>query len=137
MEYNGAERREFIRIDYKSPLTYKVCREETLNKLLEGYIADISQSGLLCNIRDKVNENDILWLSFDKPTLNIFEDIEKRSLIYQSGIIGKVVRIEEKQDNTYDIGVQFLTREEKNLTNIYSKFHFTSNKIQEENNTDA
>jgi hypothetical protein len=119
MEYNGVEHREFERLDHRSPLAYKICNQDTIGKLLQGYTADISRSGLLCNIKDRVSQNDILWLSFDKPTLNIFEEMEKRSLIYQKGIIGKVVRIEEKTDSTFDVGVQFITREEKNPINIY------------------
>ena len=129
MEHKGPERRDFMRLDYKAPLAYKVCREETINKLLQGYTADISQSGLLCNIKDRVNENDILWLSFDRNTLNVFEDIERRSLIYQNGIIGKVVRIEPRNDDSYNIGVKFITREEKNSTNIYPRFHFIKKEL--------
>lgn len=133
MEYKGEERRNFIRLDYRALLAYKVCREETINKLLKGYTADISRSGLLCNIKDRVNKGDILWLSFDRGTLNIFEEIERRSLIYQNGIIGKVVRIEQRNDDTYNVGVKFITREEKNSTNIYPKFHFIEQQIDGEN----
>lgn len=122
MPYKGPERRKFMRLDYRAPLAYKVCKEEIINKLLQGYTADISQSGLLCNINNKVDKDDILWLSFDRDILNICEGLEKRSLIYQKGIIAKVVRIEKKDDNTYNVGVQFVTREEKNLTNIYPRF---------------
>jgi len=132
MEYKGPERRDFDRLDYKEPLAYKVCKEETIDKLLQGYTADISQSGLLCNIKDRVNKDDILWLSFDRGTLHIFEEIERRSLIYQNGIIGKVVRIEPRNDETYNVGVRFITREEKNLTNIYPRFHFVEQKLEEE-----
>jgi len=132
MEYSGQERRDFTRLDYKTPLAYKVCRQETINKLLQGYTQDISRSGLLCNIKDRVNKDDILWLSFDRSTLNIFEEIERRSLIYQSGIIAKVVRIESRNDDTFNVGVQFITREEKNLTNIYTKFHFVEKQLEEE-----
>ncbi len=128
----GPDRRKFMRLDYRAPLAYKVCSEETINKLLQGYTADISQSGLLCNIKDRVNQDDILWLSFDRSTLNIFEEIERRSLIYQNGIIGKVVRIEQRNDDTYNVGVQFITREEKNLTNIYPRFHFVEKQLEEE-----
>ena len=128
----GPDRRKFMRLDYRAPLAYKVCSEETINKLLQGYTADISQSGLLCNIKDRVNQDDILWLSFDRSTLNIFEEIERRSLIYQNGIIGKVVRIEQRNDDTYNVGVQFITREEKNLTNIYPRFHFVEKQLEGE-----
>jgi hypothetical protein len=35
--YNGPERRQFVRLDYSIPLDYKVCKQETLTKLLQGY----------------------------------------------------------------------------------------------------
>jgi hypothetical protein len=118
------ERLKFIRLDYVVPLAYKVCKKVTISKLLKGYTSNVSQAGVLCNIKDKVHKNDILWLSFDRTTLNICEDLDRRTLIYQNGIVGKVVRIEPKNDGTYDIGIQFITREEKNLTNIYPKIYF-------------
>jgi hypothetical protein len=125
--YNGPERREFVRLDYVTPLMFKICRKEILDKLLEGYTSDISQAGLLCNIKEKVKEDDILWLSFDRATLNICRELDRRSLIYQNGIIGKVVRIEPQQDGTNNVGVQFIVREEKNLTHIYPKIKFLKN----------
>lgn len=126
--YKGDERRQFTRIDYAAPLAFKVCRKETLSMILAGYTSDISQSGLLCNIKERVNHDDILWLAFDRAVLNICGELEKRSLIYQNGIIGKVVRVEPKEDNTYEVGIQFVTREEKSMDNIYPKIHF----LQEE-----
>jgi hypothetical protein len=122
--YAGTERRKFIRLEYISPLAYKVCREETISKLLEGYTSNVSEAGLLCRIKDKVKLDDILWLSFDRGVLGVCEDLEKRSLIYQNGVVGKVVRIDEKNNDMFLVGVQFITREEKNLTNIYPKVHF-------------
>lgn len=130
--YQGCERREFIRLDCVTPLAYKVCKEETIHKLLEGYTSNISPAGILCNMKDKVNKDDILWLSFDRGALSICRDLEKRSFIYQNGVIGKVVRIEHKNDGTYDTGVRFITREEKNLTNIYPKIQFMKEGQQEE-----
>lgn len=131
MVYQAAERRQFVRLDYRTPLAYKVCKKRTIFKLLKGYIANISQAGLLCSLKEKVNKEDILWLSFDRATLIICKDLEKRSFVYQNGIIGKVVRIEHKSDGIYQVGIQFITREEKNLTNIYPKIHFL--KAQKEN----
>jgi len=122
--YLGEERRQFIRLDYAVPLAYKVCKEETISKILEGYTSNISQSGLLCNLKEEVGLNDLLWLSFDRSTLIVCEELEKRSLIYQNGIVGKVVRSDSRIDGTFDVGIQFITREEKNLTCIYPKVHF-------------
>lgn len=117
--YNAAERREFLRLDYTAPIAYKVCSQDTVDKLLQGYTVDISQAGLLCRIKQRVNKDDILWVSFDRSTLNICEDLEKRSLIYQNGIIGRVVRIEDKGDDDYSVGIRFITRQERHLNNIY------------------
>lgn len=122
--YSGIEHRQFVRLDYTAPLACKVCKRETVSKLLEGYTANISQSGVLCKIKEKVRKNDLLWLSFNRATLSICEDLEKKVFIYQNGIIGKVVRIGSKDKNGHKVGLQFITREEKNLTNIYSKIHF-------------
>lgn len=122
--YGGEERREFVRIEYATPLAYKVCRRETVSKLLQGYTSDVSQSGLLCKIEEKVNKDDIIWLSFDRAVLGICEEIEKRVFIYQNGIIGKVARVETCTPGMFDVGVHFITREEKNETNIFPKVHF-------------
>jgi len=47
--------------------------------------------------------------------------MEKRSLIYQNGIIGKVVHVEQKEDNTYNVGINFITREEQTVRQLYIK----------------
>lgn len=125
--YTGPERRQFLRLDFVSPLAYKVCKKKTISKILQGYTSNISQAGLLCNIKEKIKKGDILWLSFDRNTLNICENLEKRSLIYQNGIIGKVVRIKPKKNHTFNVGIQFITREEKNSTHIYPKIYFLKN----------
>jgi len=122
--YAGQERRQFVRLDYSVPLGYKVCKEQTLSKILEGYTSNVSEAGLLCNIKEKVNAEDIIWLSFDRGMLSICEELEKRSLIYQNGVIGKVSRIDARDDGSYEVGIQFITREEKNDSNIYPKMHF-------------
>jgi len=113
---NVSERREFIRLDYSTPIAYKICKKETISKLLEGYTSNISSSGLLCNVKETVSPEDILWLSFDRGVLSICEEIEKRIFIYQNGIIGKVVRVEEKGFDNFDVGIKFITREEQDLT---------------------
>jgi c-di-GMP-binding flagellar brake protein YcgR len=134
--YKGKERRQFVRLDYVAPLAYKVCKKKTVTRLLQGYTANISEAGLLCTIKEKVKKNDIIWFSFDRTTLGICEDLEKRSLIYQNGILGKVVRIVRKKKDAYNVGIQFITREEKNLTHIFPKIHFlkkqAKSKIEEE-----
>ena len=113
------ERRKFLRLDYAAPLAFKVCNKETISRILEGYTSNVSEAGMLCNIKESVNPEDILWLSFDRGILSICEELEKRVLIYQNGIIGKVVRIEPKGLENYDVGIKFLTRGERDWKNVY------------------
>ena len=122
--YSGPERRQFERLDYVTPLDCKICNKKTVSKLLSGYTANISQAGLSCNIKEKVKKEDVLWLSFDRDTLDICAQMEKRALVYQNGIVGKVVRVLSENDGIWHVGVQFITREEKNSTHIYPKVWF-------------
>jgi len=122
--YIQDERRSFVRLEYSVPLGFKICNKETISKLCAGYSVNISQSGISCNIRQKVNPDDILWLSFDRATLDFCRDLEKRVLIYQNGIIGNVTRVQSEESGNYNIGVRFITREEKNLGNIYPQVYF-------------
>ncbi len=125
--YAGPDRRQFERLDFVTPLAYKVCSKDTISKLLQGYTSNLSQAGLMCSIKERVNKDDILWLSFDRGILHICEDMERRSLIYQNGIIGKVVRIDPVRKNAYTVGIKFLTREEKDLGGIYGGARFFHN----------
>jgi len=123
-KYSGPERRQFLRLIHTVPLAYKVCKKATVSKLLKGYTSNISQSGLLCSIKEKVKKGDIIWLSFERNTLSFCESLERKVLIYQNGILGKVVRVKHKDIGRSDVGIQFITREERNLTHIYPKIHF-------------
>lgn len=122
--YIESEQRKFVRSEYSVPLGFKICNKETISKLCAGYSVNISQSGISCNIREKVNPDDILWLSFDRATLDFCRELEKRVLIYQNGIIGNVIRVEPEDTGSYNIGIKFITREEKNLGNIYPQTYF-------------
>ena len=130
------ERRKFMRLDYSKPLAYKVCRKETLTKLLDGYTSNVSEAGLQCVLKDKVHSGDILWLSFDRSVLLVCQELEKRTLVYQGGIVGKTVWVEARSDGTYNVGVQFITREEKNLDHIYPQVHFIELHLDEESPED-
>jgi len=112
-EFKGDERRQFLRLPYKTPLPYKVCKKETISKMLQGYTQNISLAGLMCNIKEKVPLKSTVWLGLDIGTLNICEDLEKRCIIQQKGILGKVVWADKKKNGSYDVGLRFLTREEK------------------------
>lgn len=116
------ERREFIRLSYSRPLMYKICKRSTLSKLMQGYTHNISCSGLMCNLQDKVPHDSVLWLKLDQAALDLCQEIEQRSVIIQHGVLGKVVWEHKKDDDSYDIGVCFVTREEKHVPDIFHEF---------------
>ena len=109
----GKDRRQYIRLNYRRPFDYKVCREDTVSSLLSGYARNISQAGLLCNLDKEVPRDSTLWLRLDLATLHICQEIEKRSVILQNGVLGRVAWSKHQKDGSYEIGVRFLTKEEK------------------------
>ena len=111
--HSGEERRDYIRLSYRKPLMYKVCKKKTLSKIMQGYTRNISNSGLMCNLNERVPDGDILWLRLDSGALELCREIEKNSVIIQQGVFGKVVWQKKLSDSTYDIGIRFLTRHEK------------------------
>jgi hypothetical protein len=131
--YSLEERREFPRNPYPAPLDFKVCNKNTVSKLCAGYTVDVSQSGLLCNMREKVNPDDILWLSFDRETLDFCRDLEKRIFIYQNGIIGNVARVQAEAAGNYSVGIRFITRQENDTNNIFSQTYFLEKYFNKEN----
>lgn len=131
--YSGSERRDSERLEFSTPLGYKICKRETVDKLLKGYSVDISCSGLLCSIKEKVNKDDLLWLSFSRDTLDFCKELEKRVFIYQNGIIGNVTRVDLDAQGAYNVGIKFIVREEKELGNIYSEVHFLKRDFENKN----
>ncbi len=123
-KYKSKERRRYRRFEFFNPLTYRVCKRKTVSKLLEGYASNISEVGICCNIKEKIKKGDTLWLSFDRQILDFCKELEKKSFIYQKGIIGKVIWIKQKRNKTYDVGICFFTREEKERSFIYPLIHF-------------
>jgi hypothetical protein len=113
------ERREFIRLSYNSPLMYKVCKRTTISRLLHGYTHNISQSGLMCRIKEPVPRDSTLWLKLDLGALKLCSEIERRCVIIQQGVLGKVAWRKKRKDKSVDVGVRFLTREEKHPFNYF------------------
>ena len=126
----GQERRQFVRLSYRKPLKYKVCKEDTIKKLMTGYTEDVSQSGLLCNIAESVPVDSVLWLLLDMGALTICSEVEKRSVILQHGILGRVVRTYHKKDGSFDVGVRFLTREEPDDKDLFQRVRIDNSMMQ-------
>ena len=80
---------------------------------MQGYTRNISNSGLMCNLNERVPIGKMLWLKLDSGALELCKDIEERSVIIQQGVFGKVVWQKKLSDSSYDTGIRFLTRKEK------------------------
>ncbi len=106
------ERREFFRVNYSSPLKFKSLSVRP-NEPGNGSAENISPCGILFQTsQNPPHVASILWMDLDLRTLRICQEIESRALIFNNGVVGKVVRVEQDsaQNNTFDVGVCFLTK---------------------------
>lgn len=111
-------RREFFRLKFSAPVRFKEYSNQGSNSEAEGISQNISQSGILFQTENNPPQlSSILWMNLDLRTVKICQEIEERALIHNDGVLGKVVRVEEGPKN-YDIGVCFLTQEQKNSPRV-------------------
>lgn len=118
-------RREFFRLKFTTPLRFKSYAVKNSATVLpqtdaEGRSRNVSQSGILFQTENAPPQiSSILWLNLDIRTLKICQEIEDRVLIFNNGLLGRVVRVEEEsRSGSYDIGVCFLTQEQKNSREV-------------------
>lgn len=118
------ERREFFRLNFTTPVRFKPVEIKALQKTetsdsLQGSTRNISQSGILFQTENKPPKlSSILWMNLDMRTLKICQEIESKALIFNNGVLGKVVRVEEDPNNTYDVGVCFLRKDHKDTAEV-------------------
>ncbi len=118
------ERREFFRLTFKSPLEFRSYTPRTLEEaspVVKGISENISQSGVLFQVKNAPPDvSSILWMNLDIRTLKICKEIETRALIFNNGILGRVVRVEEdpKNLNVYNVGVCFITQGQRHLKEV-------------------
>ena len=116
------ERRHFFRINFHTPLRFKIYAsdQEAPKEASKGISQNISPAGILFQTENRPPQlSSILWMSLDIRTLKICQEIEQRALIFKSGLLGRVVRVEEDSDsNSYDVGVCFLTKTEQSSREV-------------------
>ena len=120
---SSQERREFFRINFSTPLNFKSYSRIPLEspKETKATSQNISQSGILFQTENNPPQlSSIVWMNLDIRTLSICKEIEKRALILNNGLVGRVVRVEEdaKNSNRYDVGVCFLTQEQQHSREV-------------------
>lgn len=108
-------RREFFRLKFSAPVRFKSYPKTSQES---GVSQNISQSGILFQTpKNPPQLSSLLWMNLDLRTLKICQEIENRALILNNGVVGKVVRVEEGQRN-YDVGVCFLTQEQRDTSEV-------------------
>jgi len=119
------ERREFFRLNFSTPLKFKSYSPASGNGTAAGEGSDqkgvsenISAAGILFHTNTNPPQlSSILWMHLDIRTLKICQEIENRALILKDGLLGRVVRVEEN-NNTFDVGVCFITKDQKNSREV-------------------
>ena len=128
LQSESQEKREFFRLKFETPLQFKSYSttqeqqtKQTSLSTASGVSQNISQSGILFQTNAAPPQlSSILWMRLDLRTLKVCQEIEKRAIIFNEGLLGKVVRVEEdtQNQNLYDVGVCFLTQDQKNSREV-------------------
>ena len=112
--YKGAERREFFRYRYEKPIHYTQISASSdkvnLSKIFDVVSKNLSASGMLFTTTQPPELSSIIVLDLDYRTSRVCQEIEEHALIINDKLLGKVVRIESNDDNSYDVGVAFITQ---------------------------
>ena len=112
-EFNK-ERREFFRYNCEKPLQFKVIRSvdngHPASNFINGVSKNLSASGMMFTSSFIPDISSLITLKLDYRTTNICCEIEENALIVDNVLVGKVVRIEENDDGTYNVGVAFLKK---------------------------
>ncbi|MFC1480200.1 hypothetical protein ACFL5Y_01985 [Candidatus Omnitrophota bacterium] len=112
------EKREFLRIDYETPLNFKVLSGEKLAAKADVFSRNVSACGLLFRTSSESSIpslSSIVWIELDPKMMNICAEIEADLVIHKNGVFGRVVRIAEGEPGkSFDVGVCFLRK--KNIT---------------------
>ena len=64
--------------------------------------------------------SSIIILDVDYRTTMLCEEIEERALILNNKLLGKVVRIEDNDNGSYDVGVAFVKKSDTLPSDIFT-----------------
>ena len=116
-DYQGDERRKFFRYNYKKSLRYSVVSpakgRDPISIFIDGVAKNLSASGILFTTDSAPQISSFLLLDLDYQTASVCEEIEDRALIVNNKLLGKVVRIEDNENGSWDVGVAFVTKSEQ------------------------
>ena len=113
---SSPDRREYFRMDFRRPVKFRVIEDnEGEAEVRLGTTANISETGILFSSSVLPRIASIVWMDMDLRMLKLCKEIEKRAVVYQKGLLGRVVRLEEDtRTDSYKIGVCFVTQDTSN-----------------------
>jgi len=113
-DFAGKERREFFRYRHEGPVRFKEMlssRNKKISLQLSAAASkNLSVSGMLVTCKCPPDLSSIIVLDIDYHTTRICEEIESSAIILNNRLLGKVVRIEDNDDGSYDVGVAFIKK---------------------------
>ncbi len=120
---SSKEKRRFLRVNYNKPLTYKIIsapKEDFASKFLTAISKNLSGSGILfvTNVAKVPEIASVLVLDLDYSTANVCQEIENEAMILDNKLIGRVVRIEDNENDTCGVGVAFVRKSDPLLKDI-------------------
>ena len=115
--YKGEDRRKFFRCNYEKFFSYNTVNlskdRRFMSSLLNAVSRNLSGSGMLFSTTEVPQLSSLLILDLDYHTARVCEEIERNALIVNNRVLGKVVRIEEREDGIYNVGVVFVTKSDR------------------------
>lgn len=113
-DFAGKERREFFRYRHEGPVRFNEALSSKNNKLtsqlFDAASKNLSITGMLFTCQHTPELSSVIVLDVDYHTTRICEEIEEKALILNNRLLGKVVRIEDNDDGSYDVGVAFIKK---------------------------
>ncbi|MFA5143533.1 MAG: PilZ domain-containing protein [Candidatus Omnitrophota bacterium] len=113
-DYAGKDKREFFRYRHEGPALFKEVSKSnnTVSDTAQAITRNLSASGMLFTSQYPPRLSSIIILEIDYRTTRLCEEIENRALILNNKLLGKVVRIEDNDNGSYDIGIAFVKKSE-------------------------
>jgi hypothetical protein len=114
--FQGIERRKFLRADFSKSLRYtpiSAAKDKSAGpRLTDAVSKNLSASGILfiTNTAKAPDISTLLVMDLDFKTAAICREIEDRVFLMGNKLVGKVVRIEDNEDGTCGVGVAFVTK---------------------------
>ena len=117
-KYTGKEKRAFVRYEHKRPMHFSTVASPRERNIISKFISSISKnisaSGILFTTKntDIPDLSSLLILDLDYKLARACAAVEKRALIVNNKLLGKVVRVVRRSTET-DVGVAFVTKSDR------------------------